>query len=128
MISDRSTGCDHSQFRILQTNFLLLIICILTAFTGILEAQDDGKNAMADLDQFIQESYGPDLRLINGREYFNLHTRSVGHKFLDDDKFYRGRVVIDQDTYTQKTEEVNHLLGPHNQGLFTNDQTARPNV
>jgi hypothetical protein len=49
--------------------------------------------------QIISESYGPDQHLINGVEYINLHIRSEGHKFLDEDKYYKGRVVIDRKIY-----------------------------
>jgi hypothetical protein len=73
--------------------FLVSQLCTLHA-----QQADDAD--MRDLVDRTEESYGPDQHLINGIEYFNLHMQTQGHKFLDEDKYYRGRIVIDHKTYT----------------------------
>jgi hypothetical protein len=80
-------------------NIQFLAFLILAAIHGILNAQRPDENFIAELDELVAESYGPDQHLVNGIEYVNLHIRSDGHKFLDEDKFYEGRVVIDKKVY-----------------------------
>ncbi len=80
-------------------NLQVLAILILAAIHGILSAQEPAENIIVQLDSLVTESYGPDQHLINGIEYVNLHLWYTGHKFLDEDKFYEGRVVIDNKAY-----------------------------
>lgn len=99
MTDDQSTGYGPSPVGISGMVFLFLNLYVLTAFTCTLNAQQIDNNVISALDKFIADCYGPDQNLINGIEYYNLHTRSKGHKFLDEDKFYRGRVVINKRVY-----------------------------
>jgi hypothetical protein len=99
MAADHPPGCIHSQVLVSGLGPLVLIFLILAAFHYTLKAQQPGENFIAELDELVAESYGPDQHLINGIEYINLHIRSEGHKFLAEDKFYRGRVVIDKKVY-----------------------------
>jgi len=43
--------------------------------------------------------YGADYNLINGIKYLNLYPFSKGHPFLDDDKFYKGNLMINNELY-----------------------------
>ena len=85
-------------------------------------AQQTDQKIIAALNQRLQQAYGPDQHLINGVEYINLHLRSEGHKFLDEDEYYPGRVVIDSKTYRDvslKYDIFNQqvlLLVPHPSG------------
>ncbi len=78
---------------------LVLIFALLTDFRCTLKAQQADENIISELNELVTESYGPDQHLVNGIEYINLHIRTTGHKFLDEDEFYNGRVVIDGKVY-----------------------------
>jgi hypothetical protein len=78
---------------------LVLTLFILALLHGSLKAQETQDNMTAELNDLVRQRYGPDQHLVNGIEYVNLHIRSEGHKFLDEDKFYPGRVVIDGKAY-----------------------------
>jgi hypothetical protein len=80
-------------------NLQVLAFIILAATHCILNAQHTDKNIIVQLNSLVTESYGPDQHLINGIESVNLHLRSEGHKFLGEDKYYPGRVVIDGQVY-----------------------------
>ena len=110
---------------------LVLTFFILAALPCTLTAQQPGDNIIADLNELIAESYGPDQHLINGIEYVNLHIRSDGHKFLDEDTYYNGRVVIDKKVYNdvflkydiynqQVLLLVQHPSGGHKQIILNN--------
>ncbi len=99
MAADHQAGCIHSRGRVSGLNPLVLTFLILAVLHCTLNAQEPGENIIAELNELVTESYGPDQHLINGIEYVNLHIRSDGHKFLDEDKFYEGRVVIDNKVY-----------------------------
>ncbi|KPL08715.1 MAG: hypothetical protein AMS23_06585 [Bacteroides sp. SM1_62] len=99
MAADHPARCIHPRVRVSGVNPLVLIFLIPAALHCALNAQQPGENIIADLDELVTESYGPDQHLINGIEYVNLHIKSSGHKFLDEDKFYEGRVVIDKKVY-----------------------------
>ena len=90
MAADHKAGCIHSR---------VLTFLILAVLHCTLNAQQPDANIIAELNDLVTESYGPDQHLISGIEYVNLHIRSDGHKFLDEDKFYEGRVVIDNKVY-----------------------------
>ncbi|MCK4855053.1 MAG: hypothetical protein KAT31_12340 [Bacteroidales bacterium] len=131
MAADHPAGCIHSQVRVSGLNSLVLIFVILAAFNCTLKAQQPDENIIAELDELVTESYGPDQHLINGIEYVNLHIQSEGHKFLDEDKFYKGRVVIDNkvykdvflkyDIYNQKVLLfIEHPSGGHKQIILNN--------
>ncbi len=79
---------------------LKLVFLLLAALSWNLpvQAQDD-HNRKAEVEEMIAVSYGPDQYLINGIEYVNLHIRSEGHKFLGEDKYHAGSVVVENKTY-----------------------------
>ena len=91
----RYTAPDH----VCGIKTLVLTFAVLATFHCTLKAQEPDENIIAELNEMVAESYGPDQSLINGIEYINLHIRSTGHKFLDEDEFYKGRVVIDKKVY-----------------------------
>ena len=99
MAADHPAGCIRSQVRVSGINSMVLTFLILAALPCSLFAQQTGENIIEELSELVAESYGPDQHLINGIEYINLHIRSEGHKFLDENKFYEGRVVIDKKVY-----------------------------
>jgi hypothetical protein len=99
MASNHPVRCIHSPVRVSGVNPLVLIFFILAVLHCTLNAQQPGDTIIAELNALVAESYGPDQHLINGIEYYNLHIRSAGHKFLDKDKFYKGRVVLDKKVY-----------------------------
>ncbi len=99
MAADLSAGYTPSPVSISGMILTWLITLMLVALPPGLHAQKSDTSILADLEQMISESYGPDQDLINGIEYFNLHTHSSGHKFLYEDKYYQGRVVIDEKAY-----------------------------
>jgi hypothetical protein len=93
------TGSIHSHVRVSGFNSLVLTFILLAALHCTLKAQNPDENIITELNELVAESYGPDQHLVNGIEYINLHIRSTGHKFLDEDDFYEGRVVIDKKGY-----------------------------
>jgi len=99
MAADQSAGNTPSPVGISRMILTWLTLGMLAALPHGLQAQVTDTNILAELEQIISESYGPDQHLINGAEYFNLHIRSEGHKFLDEDKYYKGSVVIDKKIY-----------------------------
>lgn len=99
MAEDQSAGYTFSPVSISTLIHTWLILCMQLSLSLNLHGQNADRNNIAELVQLISESYGPDQHLINGIEYFNLHTHTSGHKFLDEDKFYEGRVVIDKRVY-----------------------------
>ena len=131
MAADHPAGCILSQVRVSGNNFIVLIFLILAALPCSLFAQQTGENIIKELTELVVESYGPDQHLINGAEYFNLHIRSEGHKFLDEDKYYKGSVVIDKkiykdvflkyDIYNQQVLLlIEHPLGGNKQIILNN--------
>jgi len=48
------------------------------------------------LENDFRNKYGPDQRLINGKRYYNQHLWSTGHKFLGEDKYQPGELMIDK--------------------------------
>jgi hypothetical protein len=99
MTADHPVRCIGSKVRVSGIDPLVLIFFILLGIPGTLHAQKPDDHVIADLYEFVEERYGPDQHLISGIEYINLHIRSKGHKFLDEDKFCKGRVVIDTKVY-----------------------------
>ena len=78
---------------------LVLTFFLMASLHGTMPAQQADRSLVTELEDLIEESYGPDQHLINGIEYINLHIRTQGHKFLDEDTYYKGRIVIDHRTY-----------------------------
>ena len=76
-----------------------LIIFLLAAFPLTLPAQTFADQINPGLEEMISERYGPNQHLINGIEYVNLHLRSNGHKFLGEDKYNAGTIVLDNKRY-----------------------------
>jgi len=99
MAADQSTGYIHSPVSISSMILTWIIFFMLVATAPGLHAQKSDADILAELEQMISEGYGPDQYLINGIEYFNLHIRSEGHKFLDEDEYSKGRLVIDKKVY-----------------------------
>lgn len=99
MAADQSAEYTFAPVGISSPILFWLISCWLLTLPFHLHAQKSGPEIMADLEQMISESYGPDQELINGIEYFNLHIHSTGHKFLDEDKYYEGWVAMDKKVY-----------------------------
>jgi len=108
-----------------------LIGCLLFVLPHSLHSQKSDPGILAELEQLISESYGPDQDLINGIEYFNLHIHSSGHKFLDEDQYYQGRVAIDKKVYRnvflkydllnqQVLLLIDHPLGGNKQIILNN--------
>ena len=131
MAADHPAGYIHSRVRVSGLNSLILTFVILAALHFSLKAQQPGEDIIAELDELVTESYGPDQHLINGIEYVNLHIRSEGHKFLDEDKFYEGRVHIDNKVYKdvllkydifnqQVLLLIQHSTGGHKQLILNN--------
>jgi hypothetical protein len=85
----RTTGCMY----------LGLTLFMLANMHGRLYAQQTPDGTREELNEWIMQLYGPDQHLVNGIEYANLHLRSEGHKFLDEDRYYPGRVIIDGKAY-----------------------------
>jgi hypothetical protein len=99
MAADQPARCKRPLVRTSGVNPLVLNFLALAAIHCTLNAQQPAENIIAQLNSLVVESYGPDQHLINGIEYVNLHLHSSGHKFLDEDKFYVGRLVIDKKVY-----------------------------
>jgi len=49
---------------------------------------------------YVESAYGSDQNLIHGIKYYNLNSRSRGHKFLGEDMFYKGKVSLDGKKYS----------------------------
>jgi hypothetical protein len=101
MAPDHPAGCMDSPVPVSCINLMVLTFFLLAALPYLMNAQQPTNNIIAALDELVDETYGPDQHLINGIEYFNLHIHSSGHKFLDEDKFYKGRVTIDNKVYNE---------------------------
>ncbi len=99
MAADQSAEYFISPVGISSMILTWLILFMLVALPPGLHAQKSDTGILAELEQMITKSYGPDQHLISGIEYFNLHIRSAGHKFLDEDEFYKGKLVIDKKVY-----------------------------
>lgn len=52
------------------------------------------------LQNYVEQVYGTDQNLVNGAKYFDLNVRASGHKFLGDDFFYKGRILLDNKEYS----------------------------
>ena len=100
MAAVTSAGYAPTPVRISVFCILLLMFHVWAFIPCTLHAQQTDHNVAADLRKLIEASYGPDQHLINGIEYFNLHIQTDGHKFLDEDKYYKGRILIDHKTYS----------------------------
>jgi hypothetical protein len=131
MAADLSAGYTPSPVSIPSMILTWLIPFMLVAMPPGLHAQKSDTTILADLEQMISESYGPDQHLVNGIEYINLHIRTTGHKFLDEDEFYKGRVVIDGKDYKdvflkydifnqQVLLLIDHHLGGNKQLILNN--------
>jgi hypothetical protein len=48
---------------------------------------------------FFNQSYGTDYNLVNGIRYINKYPSAEGHPFLGEDRFYRGKLVINNQIY-----------------------------
>ena len=86
----------------------LICICMLqlVMYAGSLLAQKTseqelygGNQALEQLERDLRGLYGADQVLINGVEYYNEHARSKGHKFYGEDRYQRGRLVIEHKVY-----------------------------
>ena len=99
MAADHSAGYIPSPVGISSLILTWLILCMLVALPLSLHSQKPDATIIAELEQMVTESYGPNQHLINGIEYINLHILSTGHKFLDEDEFYKGELVIDKKVY-----------------------------
>jgi len=54
---------------------------------------------IVQLENDFRNKYGPDQRLINGKRYYNQHMWSTGHKFLGEDEYQPGELVIDNHSF-----------------------------
>jgi hypothetical protein len=52
------------------------------------------------LKSFVDQLYGADYQLINGIRYIHLYPSAEGHPFLGEDRFYPGKLVINNIIYT----------------------------
>ena len=74
--------------------------------TTTMSAQEPGEKELlgdnydiVQLENDFREMYGPDQKLINGKQYHNLHVRSTGHKFFGEDEYQKGKLLIDNSLY-----------------------------
>ena len=77
----------------------LLLSSSLSGQTQNIEGDQGTEYTKAELEQFFSERYGPDQKLYNGVRYYNLHELSEGHKFLGENRYQEGKVVIDGQLY-----------------------------
>ena len=78
-----------------------MLICVFSFLSATLplHSQPGDENKITELNYYFVERYGPDQNLINGALYINLHRQATGHKFLGEDVFTTGRVVLDNREY-----------------------------
>jgi hypothetical protein len=80
----------------------LYLIFLLLLYPHYNYAQSAAPNdsTILKLKVFLEQLYGADYNLINGRRYVNLYPTAEGHPYFGEDKFYRGYIVINNISYT----------------------------
>jgi hypothetical protein len=62
-------------------------------------SQDPNTASVRELNNSFHEAYGPDQHLVCGVRYFNLHRVYDGHKFFMEDKFVKGKLILEHGIY-----------------------------
>jgi hypothetical protein len=62
-------------------------------------SQDPDTASVRELNNSFHEAYGPDQHLVCGVRYFNLHGGYGGHKFFMEDKFVKGKLILEHGIY-----------------------------
>jgi hypothetical protein len=78
-----------------------LQIILIAAAVCQVKAQLPEEKKVDELGEYFKEQYGPDQLLINGISYYNLHIYVTGHKFLGEDEFRSGKLLIENREYNE---------------------------
>ena len=73
-----------------------------SSLTAQIQSEDSiygNESEIAQLEEYFLERYGPDQKLYSGARYYNVHLKSSGHKFLGEDLYQQGKLVIDNRLY-----------------------------
>jgi hypothetical protein len=110
---------------------LVFLFFLLLSSTGV--SQDPDEGSVEELYQAFQAAYGPDQNLVCGVRYYNLHTWYDGHKFFMEDRFARGKLILDNGSYPdvflkydlydqQLILQVNYSDGNYNEIIVTDSR------
>jgi hypothetical protein len=93
--------------------FFLLFVFFYTGYTTaqVRSLSDSNINTWKE---YFDLSYGPDYNLINGIEYLYLYSNVTGHPFFGENRFYTGRLVIDD----QEFQDVDIKYDIYNQNII----------
>ena len=91
--------CISPRQRLIYTVRALACVFFCLSANFPLHSQPNDEDKITTLNNYFIKRYGPDQNLINGALYINLHHQATGHKFLGDDAFTTGRVLLDNHGY-----------------------------
>jgi hypothetical protein len=78
-------------------SFIYLLLINLQSFNA--QSTDLGDSTFLKWKLFFNQSYGTDYNLVNGIRYLNLYPSAEGHPFLGEDRFYNGKLVVNNKVY-----------------------------
>lgn len=81
------------------TSLLALLVQIFIFQTVTAQKPQLSDSATGYWKQIYLQSYGADYNLITGTKYLNTHPAAEGHPFFGEDRFYQGRLVVNNMAY-----------------------------
>lgn len=113
-----------------------LLLCGLLFCALSLHAQKAVNSSGEDFAAMVENSYGQDQELVNGMQYYNKHSRSLGHPYLLGDNVQQGllsirgviydKVWLRYDVHAQHVEVAYQTInGADNQVILVGDRVDR---
>jgi hypothetical protein len=87
------------RFSIMKSISLLAFTFFILLLCSPGSSQSPDAASVQELNNSFHEAYGPDQNLVCGVRYFNLHRGYGGHKFFMEDKFVKGKLILERGTY-----------------------------
>jgi hypothetical protein len=79
---------------------LFVFTFTLLSYLFSLNAQTINSEVINQFDTYFKKTIGLDQNLINGYQFIDQHPNSEGHAYFNEDKFLKGRIIVNNIEYT----------------------------
>ena len=79
--------------------FRLFILTIALLFSAEISCQNSKSETEETLFELVEQKYGIDQVLVNGKYFENIYTNDLGHPYFSEDEFKKGYLVVHNQKY-----------------------------
>jgi hypothetical protein len=100
--------------KIILKNLYLTFLVLLNLQLNYGQSTDAKDTTVLKWKSIFNQYYGADYNLVNGIRYINLYPSAEGHPFFGEDRFYNGKLVINNKVY----QDVEIIYDIYNQEII----------